>query len=347
MGAVFDEDRIFRIDHYLGKETVQNLIALRFANTLFEPLWNNLTIDHVQITVAETEGVGDRWPYYDEYGALRDMLQNHMLQLLCLVAMEPPADLDPDSVRNEKVKVLRSLRRFTRADAPERQRARPVRAGRGRRQGRPPATRAERGQATGTETFVALRADIDNWRWAGRALLPAHRQAPARAAHPDRHPVQAGAALDLRQRGQGRPGRQPPGHRPAAGRGHRAALMNKAPGLSQGGMRLQSLPLSLRLLRAYEGPGARRRIAYERLLLDVHQRQHHPVRPPRRGGGGLALGRRRRRRLGRGRHGAQALRRRQLGPGRRLRPDRAVGAGLARLNTLRCSPQGELSAKAD
>ena len=112
VGAVFDEDRIFRIDHYLGKETVQNLLALRFANTLFEPLLNNLTIDHVQITVAETEGVGDRWPYYDEYGALRDMLQNHMLQLLCFVAMEPPADMDPRSVRNEKVKVLRALRPF-------------------------------------------------------------------------------------------------------------------------------------------------------------------------------------------------------------------------------------------
>src|SRR6185436_13950616 len=120
LGQVFGEGQTFRIDHYLGKETVQNLIALRFANTLFEPLWNNLTIDHVQITVAETEGVGERWPYYDEYGALRDMLQNHMLQLLCLVAMEPPSDLEPDSVRNEKVKVLRSLRRFTRADAVER-----------------------------------------------------------------------------------------------------------------------------------------------------------------------------------------------------------------------------------
>ena len=87
----FSEQQVFRIDHYLGKETVQNLIALRFGNTIFEPLWNNLIIDHVQITVGETVGVGDRWPYYDEYGALRDMLQNHMLQLLCLVAMEPPS----------------------------------------------------------------------------------------------------------------------------------------------------------------------------------------------------------------------------------------------------------------
>jgi glucose-6-phosphate 1-dehydrogenase len=108
-----EEGQVFRIDHYLGKETVQNLIALRFANALFEPLWNNLAIDHVQITVAETQEVGDRWRYYDEYGAIRDMLQNHMLQLLCLVAMEPPSDLEADAVRNEKVKVLRSLRRFT------------------------------------------------------------------------------------------------------------------------------------------------------------------------------------------------------------------------------------------
>src|SRR5690606_30478223 len=92
----FSEHQVCCIDHYLGKETVQNLIALRFGNTIFEPLWNNLSIDHVQITVGETVGVGDRWPYYDEYGALRDMLQNHMLQLLCLVAMEPPSDLDPD-----------------------------------------------------------------------------------------------------------------------------------------------------------------------------------------------------------------------------------------------------------
>lgn len=97
VGHAFREDQVFRIDHYLGKETVQNLTALRFGNTIFEPLWNNLTIDHVQITIGETVGVGDRWPYYDEYGALRDMLQNHMLQLLCLVAMEPPSDLDPES----------------------------------------------------------------------------------------------------------------------------------------------------------------------------------------------------------------------------------------------------------
>ncbi|MEO8113848.1 MAG: glucose-6-phosphate dehydrogenase, partial [Phenylobacterium sp.] len=202
VGAVFGEERIFRIDHYLGKETVQNLIALRFANTLFEPLWNNLTIDHVQITVAETEGVGERWPYYDEYGALRDMVQNHMLQLLCLVAMEPPSDMEPDSVRNEKVKVLRSLRRFTRADA----QACSVRGqysagvvGGDAAAGYPD----ERGAASATETFVALRADIDNWRWAGVPFflrtgkrLPERRTQIAIQFKPVPHSIFDGAARE-------------------------------------------------------------------------------------------------------------------------------------------------------
>jgi len=268
VGAVFDEDRIFRIDHYLGKETVQNLIALRFANTLFEPLWNNLSIDHVQITVAETEGVGERWPYYDEYGALRDMLQNHMLQLLCLVAMEPPSDMEPDSVRNEKVKVLRSLRHFTRADAQNAsirgQYTDGVVGGRAAQ-----AYAKERGQPSDIETFVALRADIDNWRWAGVPFflrtgkrLPERRTSIVIQFKPVPHSIFDGQAsedlianrlvIDL----------QPD-------EDIELLLMNKAPGITQGGMRLQSLPLSLSLLRAYEGPGARRRIAYERLLLDV------------------------------------------------------------------------------
>jgi glucose-6-phosphate 1-dehydrogenase len=268
VGAVFDEDRIFRIDHYLGKETVQNLIALRFANTLFEPLWNNLTIDHVQITVAETEGVGDRWPYYDEYGALRDMLQNHMLQLLCLVAMEPPSDMEPDSVRNEKVKVLRSLRGFTRADAQNASVRGQYTAG--VVGGKSVAGyQSERGKASDTETFVALRADIDNWRWAGVPFflrtgkrLPERRTSIAIQFKPVPHSIFDGAAkqdltanrlvIDL----------QPD-------EDIELTLMNKAPGISRGGMRLQSLPLSLSLMKTYEGPGARRRIAYERLLLDV------------------------------------------------------------------------------
>jgi glucose-6-phosphate 1-dehydrogenase len=110
VGAAFPERRIFRIDHYLGKETVQNLVALRFANALFEPVWMSQHVDHVQITVAENIGVERRGPYYDKAGALRDMVQNHLLQLLCLVAMEPPAALDADAIRDEKLKVLRALK---------------------------------------------------------------------------------------------------------------------------------------------------------------------------------------------------------------------------------------------
>jgi glucose-6-phosphate 1-dehydrogenase len=109
-GKVFDESQIFRIDHYLGKETVQNLMVVRFANSIFEPIWNHKYIDHVQITVSEAEGVGTRASYYEEAGALRDMIQNHLLQLLCLVAMEPPYSLDPNVVRNAKMEVLRCLR---------------------------------------------------------------------------------------------------------------------------------------------------------------------------------------------------------------------------------------------
>ena len=110
VGSVFQENQIFRIDHYLGKETVQNLMALRFANSLFEPLWNGAHVDHVQITVAESIGIEDRGPYYERAGALRDMVQNHILQLLCLIAMEPPTRFEADSVRDEKLKVLRALR---------------------------------------------------------------------------------------------------------------------------------------------------------------------------------------------------------------------------------------------
>ena len=268
VGEYFAEERIFRIDHYLGKETVQNLIALRFANSLFEPLWNNLTIDHVQITVAETEGVGDRWAYYDEHGALKDMLQNHMLQLLCLVAMEPPSDLEPDSVNNEKVKVLRSLRRFTRAEAQNASvRGQYVAGVSG---GQPASSyEEERGQATGTETFVALRAEIDNWRWAGVPFflrtgkrLPERRTQIAIQFKPVPHSIFGGSAkADLT------PNRLVIDLQP--NEDIELTLMNKSPGLTQSGMRLQAMPLSLSLLKAYSGQGARRRIAYERLLLDA------------------------------------------------------------------------------
>ena len=168
VNAVFKEDQVYRIDHYLGKETVQNLLVLRFANIIFEPIWNRHYVDHVQITAAENIGVGSRGAYYEEAGALRDMIQNHMMQLVTLVAMEPPPDFGPNSVRDEKAKVLRSIRPC----APEDVDRVAVR-------GQYDAGFAAGEQVAGyleekgvspdskTETFAALRFAIDNWRWAG------------------------------------------------------------------------------------------------------------------------------------------------------------------------------------
>ncbi len=166
--AAFAEEQIFRIDHYLGKETVQNILVLRFANSIFEPIWNSRHVDHVQITMSETVGVEGRGHYYDSSGALRDMVQNHMMHLLCLVAMEPPVSLDPDAVRDEKVQVLRSLRPLTCACACDNVVLGQYTAG--RMHGDPvPGYREEGGTASDstTETFVAIKAFIDNWRWSG------------------------------------------------------------------------------------------------------------------------------------------------------------------------------------
>jgi glucose-6-phosphate 1-dehydrogenase len=168
VGQVFDESQIYRIDHYLGKETVQNLMVLRFANSIFEPLWNYKYIDHVQITVSEAEGVGTRATYYEESGALRDMVQNHILQLLCLVAMEPPYSLDPDVVRNARIDVLRCLRPIAGKDV-ERYTVR-AQYGPGTAQDGPlPGYKKEAGiQPDSTvETYVALKLFVENWRWAG------------------------------------------------------------------------------------------------------------------------------------------------------------------------------------
>ncbi|MFW6158788.1 MAG: glucose-6-phosphate dehydrogenase [Planctomycetota bacterium] len=164
--AVFDESQVFRIDHYLGKETVQNIHVLRFANSIFEPIWNQKYVDHVQITVSETVGIGGRGSYYEQAGALRDMVQNHLMHLLCLVAMEPPSSLAPDEIRDAKVKVLTALRPIPRdcvgKDCVRAQyaagaiRGEPVRG-----------YRDEEDVAADslTETFVAFKAYIDNWRW--------------------------------------------------------------------------------------------------------------------------------------------------------------------------------------
>ena len=168
VGEYFEECQVYRIDHYLGKETVLNLLALRFANSLFVNNWDNRTIDHVEITVAEEVGIEGRWGYFDQAGQMRDMIQNHLLQILCMIAMSPPSDLTADSIRDEKVKVLKSLRRIDRSNVREKT----VRGQytTGFAQGKKvPGYLEEEGanKSSNTETFVAIRVDIDNWRWAG------------------------------------------------------------------------------------------------------------------------------------------------------------------------------------
>jgi glucose-6-phosphate 1-dehydrogenase len=184
LAEVFDESQIFRIDHYLGKETVQNIMVLRFANSIFEPLFNQKYIDHVQITVAEEEGVGTRANYYEEAGALRDMVQNHLLQLLTLVATEPPRALDADVIRDEKLEVLESLR-FLEGEAVDAHIVRGQYTA-GFVLGAPvPGYREEKGvnPASRTETFVALEIFIDNWRWAGVPFfLRTGKRLPKRAS---------------------------------------------------------------------------------------------------------------------------------------------------------------------
>jgi len=162
----FHEDQIYRIDHYLGKDTVQNIMALRFANRLFVPLWNSNHIDHVQITVAESVGVENRWGYYNDYGALRDMIQNHLMQLLCLIAMEPPCSLDANSVRDEKVKVLKSFRPMSLSDISSKTVRAQYSAGSSNGEAVDGYLDGENKQSN-TETFAAIRVDIDNWRWNG------------------------------------------------------------------------------------------------------------------------------------------------------------------------------------
>jgi glucose-6-phosphate 1-dehydrogenase len=184
IATVFDEKQIYRIDHYLGKETVQNILVMRFANSIFEPLFNHRHVDHVQITVAEEEGVGTRAGYYDQAGALRDMIQNHLLQLLSLTATEPPRSLDPDVVRDERLELLESIRSITGESVDENV----VRAqyGPGFIVGKPVAGyHEENGVApdSRTETFVALRIFIDNWRWAGvPVFLRTGKRLPKRAS---------------------------------------------------------------------------------------------------------------------------------------------------------------------
>jgi glucose-6-phosphate 1-dehydrogenase len=265
VASAFPEDRTFRIDHYLGKETVQNILALRFGNSLFEPIWNAQGIANVQITISETVGLEGRAGYYDDVGALRDMVQNHMLQLLALIAMEPPARFDGTAIRDEKVKVLRSLRKISIADAPNLTVTGQYGAG---------ASKGaivkgyveELEKPSDTETFVAIKANIDNWRWQG---VPFYLRTGKRLAE-----RRSEIVVQFK----------PVPHSMFAERGGtlqanvmairlqpeeyvRLLVMAKQPGLDRDGIRLREVPLNLAL--DHEFAGTRRRIAYERLLLDL------------------------------------------------------------------------------
>jgi glucose-6-phosphate 1-dehydrogenase len=261
VNALFPEKRTFRIDHYLGKETVQNLMALRFANMLFEPLWNANAIEHVQITVSETIGLEGRAAFYDDTGALRDMVQNHMLQLLALIAMEPPASLNATAIRDEKVKVLRALRPVAEGDVVTGKYTEGAVRGDAVK-----SYESDLGKASDTETFVAIKAYIDNWRWQGVPFflrtgkrLPERRSEIVIQFKPVPHNV-------FRDRGGKLEANtliirlQPEEY-------VRLLVMAKEPGLDRGGVTLREVPLDLSLTAAFAG--SRRRIAYERLLLDL------------------------------------------------------------------------------
>ncbi len=262
----FPEDRTYRIDHYLGKDTVQNLIALRFANSLFETQWNQNHISHVEITVAETVGIEGRWGYFDQAGQLRDMIQNHLLQLLCLIAMDPPSDLSADSIRDEKVKVLKALAPI----APEHLGQQLVRGQyvAGSILGRQvPGYLEEENSNTqsDTETFVALRAEICNWRWAGvpfylrtgkrmpqkLSQIVIHFKAPPHYIFAPEQRQLIGNKLIIRLQPQ---------------EGISLLVMTKDQGLDKG-MQLRSGPLQLNFSETYKSP--RIPDAYERLLLEV------------------------------------------------------------------------------
>ncbi|WP_188784093.1 glucose-6-phosphate dehydrogenase [Nocardioides phosphati] len=261
--AVFDESRVFRIDHYLGKESVQNLLVTRFANAVFEPLWNAQHIDHVQITAAETLGVGQRAGYYDHSGAMRDMVQNHLLQLLCLVAMEPPSAVAGEAVRNEKLKVLQALKPLTGDDV-----ARAAVFGQyaaGTVGGKPVPAYVEELEAgaSRTETFVAIRAEVSNWRWAGVPFyLRTGKRLAARASEiviqfrPIPHPMFPGEDTVTE------PNRLVLRLQPDDS--VQLHLMAKEPG--PGGYRTRPVSLDLNFAQAFGAPSPE---AYERLLMDV------------------------------------------------------------------------------
>ncbi|MFT4027398.1 MAG: glucose-6-phosphate dehydrogenase [Novosphingobium sp.] len=261
VSRAFPEERIFRIDHYLGKETVQNLLALRFGNILFEPLWNAAHIEHIQITVAETVGLEGRVGFYNDAGALRDMVQNHMLQLLALTAMEPPVSYEATPVRDEKVKVLRSLRPIAPDETVTGQYAAGAIGG-----AAVPGYLEELAKASDTETFVAIKAHIDNWRWKGVPFyLRTGKRLPKRTTEIVVQFRQVPHSIFARRGARTEPNRLVIGIQPSEN--ITLSLMAKVPGLDRDGIRLRQVPLDIAMDDAFAGPT--KRIAYERLLLDL------------------------------------------------------------------------------
>jgi len=265
--SVFAEKQIYRIDHYLGKETVQNLLALRFANVLFEPLWNRNYIDHVQITVAEQIGAGGRWKFYDEAGALRDMVQNHLLQLLCLVSMEPPAKNNPDFVRDEKLKVLRCLKPVSSQSVNELTvRGQYIEGEIGKEQVSAYIRESDAvSMRSNTETFVAIKAEIENTRWQG---VPFYLRTGKRLSNRySEITIQFKPVVHrFFDTSSGRVTDNQLVIRLQPNEGIELHLVNKVPGLTEQ-TRLQSAALNLSFDQAFEHH--RSPSAYERLLLDV------------------------------------------------------------------------------
>ena len=263
VAEVFPEDQTYRIDHYLGKETVQNLITLRFANILFEPLWNATAVDHVQITVAESIGVGDRGEYYDKAGALRDMVQNHLLQLLCLVAMEPPTVFDAGAVRDEKLKVLRALKPIGAREVASHTVRGQYRAGAIDGKAVPGYLEEIGARESTTETFVVVKAEIDSWRW---SRVPFYLRTGKRLGTRASEIVVQYRSIPysiFQRTGQHiLPNRLVLRLQPDEGM--KLYLMSKDPG--PGGLRFQNTPLNLSYAEAFT---VGYRDAYERLLMDV------------------------------------------------------------------------------
>jgi glucose-6-phosphate 1-dehydrogenase len=257
LSAHFDETQIYRIDHYLGKETVQNLMAVRFGNVLFEPLWNTQYVDHVQITVAEQVGVGGRGAYYDQSGAMRDMVQNHLMQLLCLTAMEPPNRFEPDAVRDEKLKVIRALDPVTPAHI--------VRAQYKKGEKGPSYLDDAENPDSRTESYIAMKLHVANWRWNGTPFyLRTGKRLRARKSEIVIHFKEPPHSIFDEDAGS-RPNVLSIRLQPDEGIDLRVTIKEPGPG----GMRLIDVPLDMSFAEAL-GPGAADvPDAYERLIMDV------------------------------------------------------------------------------